>query len=96
MLTTRRRFYFVMAALAIVVLVVIGRLVDLQIVQRDKILADHIELFGGTQELQPIRGKIVDRNGAVLAVTDFKYRISASPNTFRIHWRQRLFSRRSW
>jgi cell division protein FtsI/penicillin-binding protein 2 len=80
MLTTRSRFYSVMAALAIVILVVIGRLVDLQVVQRDKILADHIELFGGTQELQPIRGKIVDRNGALLAVTDYKYRISASPN----------------
>ena len=83
MLTSRRRFYLVTAALAIVVLVVLGRLIDLQIVQRDKILADHNELFGGTQELQPIRGKIVDRNGAVLAVTDFKYRISASPNNIQ-------------
>jgi cell division protein FtsI/penicillin-binding protein 2 len=79
-MSTTKRFYTVAAALSIVVLIVIGRLVDLQVLQRDKILADHIELFGGTQELQPIRGKIVDRNRALLAVTDFKYRISASPN----------------
>jgi cell division protein FtsI (penicillin-binding protein 3) len=79
-MSTTKRFYTVLAALAIVVLVVVGRLVDLQVVQRDKIIADHIALFGGTQELEPIRGKIVDRNGALLAVTDFKYRISASPN----------------
>jgi cell division protein FtsI/penicillin-binding protein 2 len=70
----------VVATLAIVVMVVVGRLIDLQVLQRDEILGDHVQIFGGTQELQPIRGKIVDRNGALLAVTDYKYRISASPN----------------
>lgn len=80
MLTTNRRLLIVLAALVIVVGVVVGRLIFLQLLKAQDIGDEHRELYSGVEQLQPIRGRIVDRNQAVLAATGYKYRVSAAPN----------------
>ncbi|MEN8097661.1 MAG: penicillin-binding protein 2 [Chloroflexota bacterium] len=59
---------------------VIYRLVNLQLVADEEILSTHEDIFGGVEQLQPVRGQILDRNGGILAATDYQYLISAAPN----------------
>ncbi len=80
MLTTHRRLVIVLASLVAVVGIVVGRLVFLQLLKAKDIGDEHLAIYSGVEELQPIRGRIVDRNEAVLAVTGYQYRISAAPN----------------
>lgn len=77
---SNRRLYIIFAILIIAAGLVVSRLIELQVVESEEIEKEHEKIYGGVQELQPIRGMILDRNDAVLAVTDYKYRVSASPN----------------
>ena len=77
---SNRRLMIVIGALLVLMGVVVYRFVELQVVQAEEIRSEHEKLFGVEEELQPIRGQILDRNEAVLAVTGFEYRVSAAPN----------------
>ncbi len=79
MLNFNRRLMLVIMVVVLAFLAIGFRLVDLQVVSGEEIKAKHEAEYGGTQELEPIRGPILDRNESVLAVTGFEYRISASP-----------------
>lgn len=73
----KRRLGIVLVAMAIVTLIVIGRLVEFQLVQGPE-WAERAsdELF---VIARPERGTIYDRNGAVLAANSADYQISVSP-----------------
>lgn len=73
----KRRLGIVLVAMAIVTLIVIGRLVEFQLVQGPE-WAERAsdELF---VIARPDRGTIYDRNGAVLAANSADYQISVSP-----------------
>lgn len=77
---SRRRLLFVLGALLMAAAVVVLRLVSLQVVRDQEIRKEHVAVYGGEEELEPIRGPILDRNGAVLAITRYDYRVSAAPN----------------
>ncbi len=76
----RRRLYAILGVLLVASLGVVLRLVSLQLVGRVQAVQAHEEIFGVKQDVDPLRGPIVDRNDAVLAVTSYDYRISAAPN----------------
>ncbi|MBN1318510.1 MAG: penicillin-binding protein 2 [Anaerolineales bacterium] len=78
--SSNNRLFIVLAVLVIVSGLVIARLIELQVIQSGEIEQEHEKIYGGVQELQPIRGLILDRNDAVLAVTGYEYRVSAAPN----------------
>lgn len=75
-----RRLWFVVTVLVLAGAVIVGRLIDLQVVRNGEIREKHEQLYGGTERLDPIRGPILDRNGGVLAITRFDYRVTAAPN----------------
>ena len=75
-----RRLLIVLGALFIVGLTIVGRLVDLQVVRAEEIRDEHERVYGGEKRLEPIRGPIVDRNGGILAITRYDYRVAAAPN----------------
>ena len=75
-----RRLWIVLGALAILGMIIVGRLVDLQVLSSDEIRKEHTKIYGGEERLEPIRGPIVDRHGGVLAITDYDYRVTAAPN----------------
>ena len=66
--TTRRRGRVVLAAFAVLVVVVLGRFVQLQVVQHAYWLDRARASQERTIELPPQRGTITDRDGTVLAV----------------------------
>jgi len=76
----RRRLVIILVVLSMVGAVIVGRLVYLQAIKAQEIQRGHEKLYGGEERLEPIRGSIVDRNGGVLAITGYDYRISAAPN----------------
>lgn len=76
----RRRLLIMLAAQSLVVAIIVTRLVTLQVVQEQEIRKEHAHIYGGEERLEPIRGPILDRNGAVLAITGYDYRITAAPN----------------
>ena len=65
---TRTRGRIVLAIFAVILAVIIGRFVQLQIVQNQYWLGRAQASQERTIELPPQRGSILDRNGAVLAV----------------------------
>jgi cell division protein FtsI/penicillin-binding protein 2 len=69
-----------LSAQLLVVAIIVARLVTLQVVQEQEIRKEHALIYGGEERLEPIRGPILDRNGAVLAITGYDYRITAAPN----------------
>lgn len=75
----RRRLLFVLGALLLAWSGIVARLVNLQAVRDQEIREQHEIAYGGEEQLAPIRGPIVDRNGAVLAVTGYDYRVAATP-----------------
>lgn len=78
--TQSRRMWLVAICLGFVGMILVGRLFVIQVIQRDEFVV------GSPQ--QPIeditqRGIIFDRNGAILAVNDWIYIVSVSPNIIR-------------
>jgi len=78
--SSRRRMLIMLSAQLLVVAIIVARLVTLQVVQEQEIRKEHALIYGGEERLEPIRGPILDRNGAVLAITGYDYRITAAPN----------------
>jgi len=78
--SSRRRMLIMLSAQLLVVAIIVARLVTLQVVQEKEIRKEHALIYGGEERLEPIRGRILDRNGAVLAITGYDYRITAAPN----------------
>jgi cell division protein FtsI/penicillin-binding protein 2 len=82
-----KRLFPVMALLVTVAVVIVLRLIFLQVVESDRLEQEHERVFGAELELQPIRGQVLDRNGAVLGTTGYEYRITADPSQI---WEQDL------
>lgn len=77
-----RRKPFVLIMLAIISTIVLGQLLSFQLrlspsLQEFEISAS--QRGNVTQQLQPNRGQIYDRDGVVLAVNTFEYRVGISP-----------------
>lgn len=75
-----KRLGWVVAIVAILVLVFTVRLIDLQIIQADAINKVSFENRAVTRTIPALRGEILDVNGKVLARTVFKYDINAAPS----------------
>lgn len=75
-----RRRIAVVAALTIGLLIVVaGRLFDIQVVRAAALNQEAIERRGTTTTVFGARGDILDRNGEVLATTVMRYDITVSP-----------------
>lgn len=75
-----RRLLIILVVLIAAASVVVLRLVDLQVIRTREIRREHEKVYGGEERLEPVRGPIVDRNGGVLAITTYEYRVTAAPN----------------
>ena len=73
-----QRLFLVAVVMGLFSLVIIGRLIQFQVIDRDETMAH------GTSEFRkiewPDRGVIYDRNGSVLAANGADFQIGASPN----------------
>ncbi len=73
----KRRLTLVIVAMALVTLIILGRLVEFQVVQgpewADRAINELLVIA------RPSRGAIYDRNGAILAANTADYQISVSP-----------------
>jgi len=86
-----RRTAIVLVAMGIASAILIGQLLSFQLR-----LSSSVEEFrqttsereGVTQEIRPNRGQIYDRDGIVLAVNSFQYRIGISPSLVPYNFRQ--------
>lgn len=77
-----RRTPFVMMMLAVILAILVGQLLSFQLrlsssIQEFRVSASARENF--VQTIQPNRGQIYDRDGVVLAVNTFEYRVGISP-----------------
>ncbi len=82
--TFHRRLVIVTAAMLLISAILIIRLVSFQF-RMDPIVKEQLEAqaenrYSRTVEVYPNRGQIYDRNGNLLAVNSFEYRIGISPN----------------
>ena len=68
-----------MMALLLLVVVCVGRAVQLQALEAQTFAAQAAEKMQNTRELLPDRGMIADRNGVVLAATEPAMHITADP-----------------
>jgi cell division protein FtsI/penicillin-binding protein 2 len=75
----RRRVFVGLAVLAIWISAVIGRLVHVQVLQRDTLVTYLARQVADTEVLPGLRGRILDRHGATLAVTVHGDVIAADP-----------------
>lgn len=73
-----RRMWFLAIGLGLAGLVIVGRLVTVQAFQREDLIDIIIDKVPVTD--QPERGIIYDRNGAILAVDRWDYRVAVSPS----------------
>lgn len=78
--SSHRRLLIVLGVLIIMASLIVVRLVDLQVIRTGEIRQDHERAYGGEERLEPVRGPILDRNGGVLAITTYEYRVTAAPN----------------
>ena len=75
----RRRLALLMAIFAFLFLTLGARLFDLQILQAEELQLRAQNQWTSESAIQPTRGKILDRNGAVLAQSATAYTLSVSP-----------------
>ncbi|MCZ7671633.1 MAG: hypothetical protein M5U34_33180 [Chloroflexi bacterium] len=73
-----RRMWIVVCGLLLAVFIIVGRLIDFQIIQGEEWAERTADEF--VVVARPERGIIYDRNGAVLAANGADYQIGASPN----------------
>lgn len=73
-----RRMWAVGIALAFAAMIIVGRLVAFQFFQGESWSSQRLETFPVTA--YPERGVIYDRNGSVLAVNEWDYRVGISPS----------------
>ncbi|HET6612973.1 MAG TPA: penicillin-binding protein 2 [Kofleriaceae bacterium] len=75
----RRRMRWVLAVIAIAFVILAGRLWQLQVVRGDRYYARTVSNVIKERSIPAIRGKIVDRNGIVLATNRPAFNIYATP-----------------
>lgn len=75
----RRRLALLMAIFAFLFLTLGVRLFDLQVLQAEELQLRAQNQWTSESAIQPTRGKILDRNGAVLAQSATAYTLSVSP-----------------
>ncbi len=68
-----RRIQVVIAFLTLIPCVIIGRLVWMQLIQGDICHARGLQNFMRTEQIQPLRGRILDCNGQELVTNQFSY-----------------------
>lgn len=76
---TRRRIAVTMAAFLILFLIMAGRLFYLQVIRAEELQTKAKSQWTMETVVQPMRGKILDRNGNVLAESATAYSLSVSP-----------------
>ena len=76
---TRRRLLTLMCALSVIFCVLVGKLVNLQLIISDDLQQRAQSQWTGKSRVSARRGEIVDRNGTVLAMSATAYAVSASP-----------------
>ncbi len=74
----KRRLWIVAIGMTLFAIILVARLVRFQILQGDELASNAPGVYSVVDK--PIRGKIVDRNGAVLAANGADYQIGASPD----------------
>ena len=74
----KRRLWIVAVAMTLFTVILIARLVRFQILQGEELAGNAPGIYSVVDK--PIRGKIYDRNGAVLAANGADYQIGASPD----------------
>ena len=79
----RRRLALLMAAFLALYLVLCARLFQLQILQGQELQTRAQSQWTSESTIQPTRGRIYDRNGAVLAQSATAYTLSVSPRQVR-------------
>ena len=82
--TFHRRLVFVTTVMLLITGILLARLMSFQF-RMDPIVKEQLEAqaanrYSRTVEVYPNRGQIYDRNGNLLAVNSFEYRIGISPN----------------
>ncbi|MCS4276945.1 cell division protein FtsI (penicillin-binding protein 3) [Mycetocola sp. BIGb0189] len=78
-MSTRRRLVAVLIVVALILAGFVARLVDIQVVRAESLVADSLEKMGGSSTIYAPRGNIVDANGAVLASSIAQFEITTSP-----------------
>ena len=68
-----------MAIIVLVAVILLGKLVEYQVVEAPSINAESLSRRSITTTIPAIRGDIVDRNGKILATTDISYNINVDP-----------------
>ena len=79
----RRRIAFAMLAIAVVLGVFVGKLVDIQVVQASEINADALDKRSIPNTTFGVRGNIVDSDGVTLANSVLRYDVTVSPKDIR-------------
>lgn len=82
--STTRRLIAILLVLAASLLFTV-RLVDLQVVSAGALNEDATGKRAVPVDIPSLRGQIVDRNGAILAVTDERYDVQLSPKNTRLN-----------
>ena len=79
----RRRLALLMAIFLVMFLLLGGRLFQLQILKAEELQLRAQSQWTSESTIQPTRGRILDRNGAVLAQSATAYTLSVSPRQVR-------------
>ena len=79
----RRRLALLMAIFLVLFLLLGGRLFQLQILEAEELQLRAQSQWTSESMIQPTRGRILDRNGAVLAQSATAYTLSVSPRQVR-------------
>ncbi|GAB3617630.1 penicillin-binding protein 2 [Okibacterium endophyticum] len=78
-LATRRRIAIAIVCIVAVVGAFVVRLIDIQVVRADQLVADSLAKTGTSSTIHALRGDIVDTNGTVLASSVTLFDITVSP-----------------
>jgi cell division protein FtsI/penicillin-binding protein 2 len=73
-----RRLWFITIGIVLFSIILVARLVNFQVLQKDMLAEHGISEYTVIQK--PTRGRVFDRHGAVLAANGADYQISATPN----------------
>ncbi len=75
----RRRLNALASILALICLLIVVKLVDIQVIQHARLVDEGERTRQTHQDLKPVRGQVWDRNGNLLIGNVVKYDVSASP-----------------
>jgi len=78
-LATKRRIAIAVVCIVAVIAAFVVRLVDIQVVRADQLVADSLAKTGAASTIYALRGDIVDTNGVVMASSVTLFDITVSP-----------------